>query len=110
MSTAGPLRDESREPLDLLAEQFLQRVRKGEAVTPESFASQHPEHGEQLRDLLPTLLLLEQAKRERDSTASSGRRLSIPQLQRLGDSRLVREVGRGGMGGVFEAVQESLGR
>ena len=110
MSTAGPLHDDSRDPLDLLAEQFLLRVRKGEPVTPESFAGEHPEHGPQLLDLLPTLLLLEQAKRERESTASSGRRLSIPQLQQLGDFRIVREVGRGGMGVVFEAVQESLGR
>jgi serine/threonine protein kinase/Flp pilus assembly protein TadD len=30
--------------------------------------------------------------------------------RRLGDYRVVREIGRGGMGTVFEAVQESLGR
>jgi len=102
--------DESRDPVDLLAEQFLQRVRAGESITPEAFAQQHDAHSDALRELLPTLLVLEQAKRDRETSSSSARRASVPQLTRLGEFAIVRELGRGGMGVVFEAVQESLGR
>ena len=99
-----------RDPLDVLAEQFLSRYRSGEEVSVESFAAEHAEHADALLDLLPTLLALEDVKRDRISSGSRGGRVSLPALTRLGDFRIERELGRGGMGVVFEAVQESLDR
>src|SRR5436305_2100059 len=50
---------------------------------------------------------MEQLKQFRKATPGPAPS-SLP--DRFGDFRIVRELGRGGMGVVFEAVQESLGR
>ncbi|MBL8735217.1 MAG: serine/threonine protein kinase, partial [Planctomycetes bacterium] len=97
-------------PVDPLVEEFLARRRAGEALSVTEFCAAHTEHEAALRELLPMLVALEDHKRDRASSGSGVRRAQVPQLQRLGDFKIVRELGRGGMGVVFEAVQESLGR
>ena len=97
---------DDRDPVDLLAEDFADRLRRGEFPSVSDYAALHPEHAEQLRDLLPAVAQIEQLKRFRRSTTPVEE--SMP--SRFGDFRIVRELGRGGMGVVFEAVQESLDR
>lgn len=49
--------------------------------------------------------------KEQETAARGGRNsLGGVTVERLGDFRMVRKIGRGGMGIVFEAVQESLNR
>ena len=96
-----------------LVEQFLQRIQAGESLDPSGFAALHPEHAESLRQLLPALEMMADLGRSavRDRTGLPPLEdISGPGLGVLGDFRILREVGRGGMGVVYEAEQLSLRR
>ncbi len=92
--------------IDALVEEFSRRLRAGEAPSVEEFAASHPEWAARLRELLPTVRDLE-GLRQRHDAAARGADLVGRQID---DFRVIREIGRGGMGVVYEAVQVSLGR
>jgi len=106
MSDSGTERD----PLEVLAAEYTDRLRKGQRPGIEEYCARHPELAEGVRELFPTIAAAEQLK-ARQTRSSGGRATLGPaRLERLGDFRLIREIGCGGMGVVFEAEQESLGR
>jgi serine/threonine-protein kinase len=102
------------EQVGALAEEYLARHRQGLKPSVESFAAAHPELADEIRRLFPALLMMEELKpTSGDATGSfDGTAVVVrgARLERLGDFRIFREVGRGGMGVVYEAEQESLGR
>jgi len=101
------------DPLDAVAESFLKRWRQGDRPPLSEYTDKHPELAERIHKLFPALLVLEQLgplAEPGDPPAwelPSGK-LAVPGA--LGEYRILREVARGGMGVVYEAIQESIGR
>jgi serine/threonine protein kinase len=99
-----------RDLLEVLAEEFIERQRRGECPSISEYAQQHPQLAGEIRDLFPTIAAMERLKVQKEQSHSARASLGGLHLERLGDFRIIREIGRGGMGIVFEAEQESLGR
>ncbi len=102
-----------REPIEELAESFLARFRAGERPPLTELVAAHPELEVEIRELFPALIEMEHAGLAigpARSWAAAPSPLGGVALESLGDYRIIREIGRGGMGVVYEAVQQSLGR
>ena len=99
-----------RDPLEVLAAEYMERLRQGQSPSVEDYAAQHPNLAEEIRELFPTIAVTERLKARQERSRGGRVTLGAAQLKRLGDFRIIREIGRGGMGVVFEAEQESLGR
>lgn len=87
------------------ADEFSQRIAHGEQPDIEEYAARYPQIAALIRELFPALQEIP-AVEGPDVLAG----MEVPAGQLLGDYRLVREIGRGGMGVVYEAEQLSLGR
>ncbi len=91
-----------RDPLDRVAEEFADRCRRGEAPSIAEYEARFPDQAEKVRKLLGAVAMMEQLRR--------GSKQARFMPERIGEFRVLRELGRGGMGVVYEAVQESLWR
>src|SRR5579859_6310633 len=97
-----------RHPIDLLAEEFVTRYRRDDRPSITEYAQRHPELADEIRTIFPTIVEMEELKR--GHSKDLGREAFTTMPEWLGDCRIIREVGRGGMGIVYEAEQKSLSR
>jgi serine/threonine protein kinase/tetratricopeptide (TPR) repeat protein len=94
-------------------EEYLRRVETGQRPSIDAFLAEHAEIAESLRPCLAGLRFVREAAEEIEaSSAGIGGRLAAEEMstEPLGDFQLIREIGRGGMGIVYEAEQRSLRR
>ena len=92
-----------------LVDRFIDRFNAGEWVDARAFAAEHPTHAEALLKLLPAAATMAGLRRSllRSGPMSAQFRLDS---DAIGGYRIKSEIGRGGMGVVYEAVQIVTGR
>jgi serine/threonine protein kinase/tetratricopeptide (TPR) repeat protein len=103
-----------RDRLVEILERYLSGLEDGTPPDQKVILEAHPDLADELKPYLESLRLLDGATRAlrapKLAATEDGRDPSMSGPREIGDYRIVREIGRGGMGIVYEAHQQSLNR
>ena len=110
MKDTARLRSASDETLvGQIAEDFVASLDRGEQPDIEDLAARHPEMATRIQEVLTALQAVRLLSPGGAGTGET-EPVDAQAVGQLGDYRIIREIGRGGMGVVYEAEQISLGR
>jgi serine/threonine protein kinase len=101
---------QGRDPLEVLATEFVAGLRQGAEPALDTLVAAHPELAAEIQELFPLLTAMEGWKAYRETTSYEHRSLDTLPGGKFGDFRVIREIGRGGMGVVFEAEELETAR
>jgi eukaryotic-like serine/threonine-protein kinase len=113
----GSTSSQDNDPLGPVVESFLARFRRGERPSLTDLIARDPALADRIRELIPALVELEHLGGSTGSVTTppslnpagaKNARDDGPPPERLGDYLILRSIGGGGMGMVYEAEHESL--
>ncbi|MCA9050069.1 MAG: serine/threonine protein kinase, partial [Planctomycetaceae bacterium] len=91
-----------------LTDEYLERIENGESPDIGEYIARYPSLAPVLQKILPALAVMRSGGIDSETPDQRSYREALSGV--LGDYRLIREIGRGGMGVVYEAEQISLQR
>jgi serine/threonine protein kinase len=103
-STPDGERIAARDRLEVIASRYADEVRRGLRPSIEEYCRRYWQLADEIRELFPLVASLERWKDDKESECvRQGLPAELP-FRELGPWKLIREIGRGGMGVVFEGL------